>query len=41
MTSASKLDITYRTDGGQCTCAAALVDAPIGQYRAVARYGMG
>ena len=41
VTSASRLDTVYRTDGRSCTCAAALAGDPVCQHRAAARACLG
>jgi hypothetical protein len=41
VTSASQLDTLHRTDGRDCTCAAAVAGDPICQHRAVVRFVSG
>ena len=41
VTSASRLDTLYRTDGRRCSCEAALSGDPICQHRAVVRFVLG
>jgi len=41
VTSASRLDVVYLTDGRSCTCAAALAGDPVCQHRAAARACLG